>query len=63
MMLEIFAAVAAVAILGTALAVRLGGVFGWILAVVAGLVALVAVASFAAVIWGRYVGMPWLFTP
>ncbi len=58
-----FLGVGAVAVALTLLAASAGGVLGWIGAVVAGLVALFALGTFAFSAWGRYVGYPWHFTP
>lgn len=62
-MLAAFLVVGTLALAAAIAAALAGGVAGWSIAVIAGLVAITGVGGFIASVVGRYAGLPWLFTP
>lgn len=55
------AIVGAVALVGAVLAIRWGGWAGWLLGIVAAIVALGGLAMAGFLAWGHFAGFPWHF--
>jgi hypothetical protein len=62
-MLAAFLVVGTFALAAAIASAQAGGVAGWSVAVVAGLIGVTGIGSFVASVVGRYAGLPWLFTP